>query len=301
VPSVRAAWLYACFAVLLWAANFMPVKLAVREIHGFPTSLMRVSLAGLLLVGLHVARGRRLAALRETWREFLPLGLLGISLSFACFTMAMQFTSVSHAVFIPALMPLLVLATMCLQGKERLNLGKAAGFALAVSGIVLLELDKTVVAGGGAAASSWQGDLFAFGGVCCFAYFTVRGKALSARYDSFTVNTLAFGVGATFSLPMLALIAFTGMPPAVAPHWSEVSWVAWAAILISGTAGSALPYFVYGQAMQRLRATEVATLSYVQPVIATLLGVLFLGERLGPQFYMAAGLILSGVIIAERR
>ena len=108
--------------------------------------------ARLLLVGLHVARGRRLAALREAWREFLPLGLLGISLSFACFTMAMQFTSVSHAVFIPAMMPLLVLATMCLQGKERLSLSKGVGFALAVSGIVLLELDKTVVAGGAAAS-----------------------------------------------------------------------------------------------------------------------------------------------------
>lgn len=302
MPSVRAAWLYACSAVMLWAANFIPVKFAVREVHGLPASLMRVTLAGLLLLALHVGRGKPLAALRSAWREFLPLGLLGISLSFACFTMAMQFTSVSHAVFIPALMPLLVLATMCLQGKERLSLAKAVGFALAVSGIVLLELDKTVVAGSnGVVASSWQGDLLAFGGVCCFAYFTVRGKGLSAHYDSITVNTLAFGVGAAFSIPLLLLMAATGAPAGIVPQWSEISWVAWTAILVSGTVGSALPYFVYCQAMQRLKATQVATLSYVQPVMATVLGVFILGERLGPQFMLAAGLILVGVIIAERR
>jgi drug/metabolite transporter (DMT)-like permease len=305
-PSVRAAWFYACFAVTLWAANFIPVKLAVREMHGLPTSLIRVTLAGLLLLVLHVARGKPLAALRAVLRaagrEFLVLGLLGTSLSFACFTLAIQFTSVSHAVFIPALMPLLVLGASCLQGRERLSLTKAAGFALAVSGIILLELDKTVVAGAsGATASSWQGDLFAFGGVCCFAFFTVRGKRLAERYDSITVNTLAFGVGAAFSVPLLLLIALTGTPASLAPRWSEISWVAWTAILITGTVGSALPYYVYCRAMQRLKATEVATLSYAQPVIATLFGMLFLGERLGPQFLLAAALILAGVIVAERR
>lgn len=301
-PPARVAWLYACSATTLWAANVIPVKLALRELHSFPTALIRVSLAGLVLVAVHLWRGSSLSELRGPAREFLLIGLIGILVSFGCFTMGMQYTSVSHAVFIGALLPLLVLAVVCLQGKEKLTNLKMTGFVLALAGIVVLEIDKTVAAAGsGMVASNWRGDLFAVGAVCCFAFFTLRGKQLAARYDSITVNTLSFGLGGMFALPPLLWILLTGTPQAVTPEWGRVSWVAWTAILVSGTLGSALPYYVYCHAMRTLKATQVATLSYVQPVIATVLGVLFLGERLGPQFPVAAGLILLGVIIAERR
>jgi drug/metabolite transporter (DMT)-like permease len=299
-PSRRTAWIYACLAVTLWAANVIPVKIALREIHGLPTSLMRVTLAGTVLLLLHVRQGKSLHDLRSSLREFLSIGFLGIAVSFVCFTTAIEFTSVSHAVFIGALLPLLVLCVVSIQGKERPSVGRMLGFILALAGITLLEIDRTVVGASAQALSNWRGDLLAVGGVCCFTFYTIRGKHLSARYDSFTVNTLAFGVGAAISLPVLLGISATGLPNALAPDWSSVTWVAWISILISGTVGSALPYFVYCRAMQRLKATQVATLAYVQPVIATLLGVAFLGERLGPQFAVAAGLILVGVFIAER-
>jgi drug/metabolite transporter (DMT)-like permease len=302
LPSSRSAWLYACSATTLWAANVIPLKLALREVDSLPTALMRLSLAGIVLLLIHFVRGKSLSALTGSLKEFLLLGLFGITLSFLCFTMAMQTTSVSHAVFISALVPLLVLAVVCIQGKERLTVGKMAGFILALAGIVLLEIDRTTVAAGtGMVASSGRGDLLAFVGACCFAFYTIRGRHLAARYDSATVNTVAFGMGAGIALPLLAWMLFSGPSPAVNPAWNHVSWVAWTSILISGSMGSALPYFIYCHAMRRLRATQVATLSYVQPVIATLLGVMFLGEQLGPQFRLAAALILLGVFIAERR
>jgi len=299
-PSHRAAWFYACLSVTLWAANVIPVKLALREVHGLPTSLMRVTLAGMALLFLRTWRGQPLK-LQGSLREFFSIGLLGIAVSFICFTTAIEFTSVSHAVFIGALLPLLVLGVVCIQGKERLSNGKMLGFILALAGITLLEIDRTVAGESGLVTSNWRGDLLAVGGVCCFTFYTVRGKQLSARYDSFTVNTLAFGIGAALCFPLFLWIVFTGWPRGLVPDWSTISWMGWASIFVSGTLGSALPYFLYCRALQTLKATQVATLAYIQPVIATLLGVAFLGERLGPQFATAAAFILAGVFIAERR
>lgn len=300
--TLRAAWSHAWLATGLWAANVVAVKLALREAPGLTTALARVTLAGAVLVLVHRFRALPFTLRREEWPGFLALGFFGIAVSFAFFTSAMQFTSVSHAVFIGALLPILVMVAAALLGQERMSGGKIMGLIVAMAGVVLLEMDKTVIAGGRhVVASNWRGDLLALGGVCCFTFFTVRGKQLATRYESGTVNMYAFGFGAAFCAPLLAWIVTTGTPQMLSVRLEDVSWVGWTALLLSGTAGSALPYFVYYKSLKVLKASQAAALHYVQPVLATLLGVAFLGERLGPQFAIAAGLILLGVFIAERR
>lgn len=300
--SPRSAWAHAWLATGLWAANVVAVKLVLREAPGLTTALARVTLAGVVLVTIHKLRRLPFTLRREEWPEFLALGFFGIAVSFAFFTSAMQFTSVAHAVFIGALLPILVMVAATLVGQERINSSKLLGLLVAMIGVVLLELDRTVIAGGQhVVGSNWRGDLMAFGGVCCFTFFTVRGKHLTLRYDSGAVNTYAFGLGALFCAPLLAWIDFTGTPAALRVSAAEVSWVAWTALLLSGTVGSALPYFAYYKSLKVLKASQAAALHYIQPVLATLLGVTFLGERIGPQFATAAGLILLGVFIAERR
>ncbi|MSO19215.1 MAG: hypothetical protein EXQ56_01940 [Acidobacteria bacterium] len=300
--SARAAWFNASLATFLWAANVLPVKLALREIPGLTTALARVTLAGLVLIAVHLWRGKSFSLRRDELKDFLLLGFFGIAISFAMFTTAMQYTSVAHAVFIGALLPLFVLILACATGQERFTGTKNVGFIVAMAGVVLLAMDKTAIAGAdGAVASNWRGDLMALCGVSCFTFFTVRGKKLATRYDSGTVNMYAFGLGAAFCFPLLLWISATRTPQALDPHWNQVSLVAWISLFLSGTLGSALPYFVYYKALRSLKATQVATLHYIQPVVATLLGVVFLHERLGPQFTIAAALILLGVFLAERR
>ena len=300
--SLQSAWAHASLATAIWASNVVAVKFALREMPGLTTALARVTLAGLALVAVHKLRKLPFALPREEWPGFVALGFFGIAVSFTFFTCAMQYTSVSHAVFIAALLPIMVMVVAALTGQERLTASRSIGLIVAMAGMVMLEMDQTVVARGrGVVASNWRGDLMALGGASCFTFFTIRGKQLAARYDSGTVNMYAFGLGAMFCAPLLAWIGLTDTPNSLKVNVSEVSWVAWTSLLISGTAGSALPYYVYYKSLKVLKASQAAALHYVQPVLATLLGVAFLGERLGPQFAVAAALILLGVFIAERR
>lgn len=301
--AVRRAWLSALAATALWSSNVLAVKLALREIPGLPAAMMRITLAALALAAAHRWRGKSFALRRGELPRFVALGFFGIALSFTFFTTALDYTSVAHAVFIGALAPTVVLLLAVGAGQERFTRARIIGLAVALAGVVLLALDKTVLAGGaGVVASNWRGDLLAVGGVCCFAFYTVRSKTLTAHYDSGTLNMYAFVFAALFCLPVLLWTLLAAAPwTGVGIAWRNVGWVAWTSLLLSGTAGAALPYVVFYSALQVLSASQVAALHYVQPVLATLLGVAFLGERLGTQFTIAAALILAGVLLAERR
>jgi drug/metabolite transporter (DMT)-like permease len=130
--------------------------------------------------------------------------------------------------------------------------------------------------------------------VACLTYYTVRGKELSKTYPSLQFNTYCFVSAALWLSPVL-LFEATRIP------WSEVSGVAWTCLLLSGTIGSAGAYLAYYYALRWVQASQVAVFHYLHPPIGTALGVLFFREILTTRFLLGAGLILVGVVLAERR
>ena len=72
-------------------------------------------------------------------------------------------------------------------------------------------------------------------------------------------------------------------------------------MLYIGIAGTALPYFLNAFALARVDPSIVAVFVYLQPVIGFLMAVVFLGERIGPNFILAAGAIFAGVFLVTRR
>jgi drug/metabolite transporter (DMT)-like permease len=67
----------------------------------------------------------------------------------------------------------------------------------------------------------------------------------------------------------------------------------------AGRFGSVVAFSAYTWLLERCPATLVATHTYVNPVIAVLLGWLFAGERLTPRVIGATGLILSAVLLLK--
>ena len=289
VSLLARAYLAVAAATLLWSANVVAVKLILREVSAFPAGLIRIILAAVTLLAWHVFRRKRFPSSRAEWGAFVPLGVVGIAWSFLFFTLAFRYTSVAHAVFIGALSPIAVLLLVRLEGQERITLVKLAGLGVSFAGVVLLALDKTNGSG-----ANWRGDLLALAGVGCFAYFTVRSKRLSERYDSTSLTAYAFLIGALFCLPFFLL-------PGLAIPWSAISWVGWLSLLFSATAGSAGAYLAYAASLRVLSASQVAAFQYVQPVVSTLFGVWLLQENWGAQFAEGAALILIGGFLAERR
>ena len=276
-------------ATFFWSSNVVAVKFAVQELPHVTAAMLRVTLAAATLVSLHLLRGGSLRLGGDERRSFLKFSLFGLSLSFLFFTIGVNYTSVSHTVFVAALGPLVVLLFARLEGQERITPVKVAGLLLSLAGVVLLVLDKT-----GGPGPSWQGDLLIAVAVCCFSFFTVRSKQFAAAYPTLPFTTFAFLAAAVWFLPLL-LWELTRLP------WSEITWIGWSALLYSATFGSAGAYLTYYYSLRLISASRAAAFAYLQPVLGTALGILFFQDTLTARFGIGAALILTGVAVAQHR
>lgn len=286
-PPMRA-YLGMIAATLFWSSNAVVVKFLLREFPLAQAAGLRLCLAAAALVVLHMVRGGRFRLRREEIWRFFSLGLWGIALSFLFFTLGLNYTSIAHAVFVGALVPLAVLLLARKEGQERLTAGKLAGLVVALAGVLVLALDR-----GAGSGPNWKGDLLALCGVVCFAYFTVQSKKISAQYDPVFFNTCCFVSGGLLFLPWIA--ATIGQV-----RWSEITWMGWTSLAYSSVIGSAGAYLTFYYSLRWMKASEAAVFHYLQPVLATAFGMLFIGDVLTGPFAAAAALILGGVIIAER-
>jgi drug/metabolite transporter (DMT)-like permease len=276
-------------ATLIWSGNAILVKYLLIEIPEMAAAAMRITLAGATLAVVYTASGGRLQLERSLWRSFLPVGLWGVGLSFFFFTVGLDRTSISHSVFVGSLTPLSILLFSRSEGLKRLSPMRIGALFLSLVGVLLLAMDQQ-----GGASPGWGGDLLLLAGVGCLTFYTIRGKELARTYPSLQFNTYSFLSAALWLSPLL-LFEMSRFP------WEQVSWFSWSCLLISGTIGSAGAYLAYYYALRWVQPSQAAIVHYLNPPLGTALGVIFFREILTGRFLLGAGLILVGVILAERR
>jgi drug/metabolite transporter (DMT)-like permease len=84
-------------------------------------------------------------------------------------------------------------------------------------------------------------------------------------------------------------------------QWSSVPATSWIALGYLIGPGSILAFTAYGYALSHLPVTTVSTYAYVNPVVAVLAGIMFLGEQFTWREGLGAALVLASVIITLHR
>jgi drug/metabolite transporter, DME family len=177
--------------------------------------------------------------------------------------------------------PVLVgLLSLVLLG-ERPTAGWWVATSIAVGGLALLSLD-----GVARPAVDMLGLALALVSGLGYATYTVAAKRLIVRgVPSTEVMTAAFGLGGALMLPVL-LVAGAG-------------WLAsldgLAVGLWLGLAATTVPYVLFGRGLRVLPAGPAATLVLAEPLVATALGVIVLGERLGLAGWAGALMVAAGL------
>lgn len=162
----------------------------------------------------------------------------------------------------------------------------ALSTVIAVAGVILLVSSNLDV-------EEPIGMLFALGAGACYAVYTVIGVRL-ARAGSSPSAVLA----ASFSIGAVLLL-----PAAVTSTW-WLSWDGVVAVLWLGLATTTGAYLLFGLGLKRLQPGHIATLNLFEPVVATILGVVVLGERLGMAGWVGTILVIAALAllgIADRR
>ncbi len=280
--------------IVIWSANFIFAKMAVRDAPALLVACLRTVGAGLLMVAVfRLARGRGDPSLRPFTIRDLPrvaaIGVIGIVGNQFLFVLAISRTSVAHGAIVGATSPVLVLLGAAALGIERLKRRRLVGMLASAAGVAVLQLGH----GAGGQASP-VGDALMLCNAALFAGFSLLGGPLTAQVGTLTVNAVAYWGGAVLSLPF-AVWGLVALGP------SHIGVAAWVGILYMSVAPSIVGYLIYSQALRYLPASRVASVTYLQPVLATLLAVAFLGERPGLPYACGALVILSGVWLVQRR
>lgn len=272
-----------------WSINYVVAKIALRSFPPLLIGPLRAATAAAILVPVYLFRR---SDADEPWqlREFVELGLLGvfgITLNQVFFVVGMNSTSVAHAALVIATTPLQVLLLAAVRGQERITPRKLAGLGVAIAGIAVLNLGRET------RGASFTGDFFVFLASFCFSLYTVFGKEVTRRHSLLTVNGFGYLAGALAGAPLLIQQSwdfnFVAVP---ASGWWALAYMA----LLS----SVFCYMIFYYALNHLTATRVAAFSYVQPVIASLAGLLILREPITLPIAAGGLLVLSGVWVTGR-
>ena len=292
-----SAVLYALILLMVafWSGNYIAGKIALRELSPLFLAGLRIGLAGVMMLPLYaweVARNRDrslMVAARHDVVRLLMLGMLGVTLNQFFFIVGLSRTSVAHAAILIGLTPIQVLIIAGLRGQERITARKTVGMAVALAGVAALKAFEPAAATG----ATWLGDFFILLTGLCFALFTVFGKEVTRQYSTITMNTYAYVGGAVALLP-LTLWEAARQPLA------HVSAGAWLAAIYMALGPSVIAYLIYYHALSHMTASRVSAFSYLQPIFASIMGVVILGESLGAPVIAGGAVILTGVYLAER-
>jgi len=279
------------WGTVFWASNIVAGKEAVASFG--PMGLAQLRLAGAaLLFGVLFLAWRARPALRFSGHQWLVLAgiaINGITLNQICFINGLARTSVAHTALIVALGPVMVLALSCLMRLEPLTLPKLLGMLISFVGVTVLAVGRQEAG----STAHWQGDLIVLAGSASFAYYTIQVKEIANRYDALTLNTLTFVLGCLLMIPFAARSVLH-------IRWAEVTLSAWGGLAFMIVLGTVVGYLIYAFVLTELAASRVAAFAYLQPVIAVLLGVWLLREKITTIVVAGGTLILLGVYLAER-
>lgn len=272
---------------LLFSANYVLLKLAMREFSPLTFAWLRTAGAAILLWPF--ARGGADPLSRRDWWNIVLYAMLGIVINGTLFLAGLNFTTVQVAAVLITTIPVFALVAAILLGYERTTATKIAGIALACAGALL------VVGGEGFSGSgrSLAGAVMIVVNCLSYSLYLVLSKPMVGRIGALRQVALLFGAGALLMLPISGWSLWR-------ENWSAVSATGWIVLAVVTVGPTVIAYLLQAWALRHLDSSAVAVYTYVQPVLATLFGALFLAEEIRGIVVLAAILIFAGVWLAGR-
>lgn len=279
--SARAWWLFLALG-LIWGIPYLLIRVAVADLPPVCVAFARTLIGALLLLPIAAMRGE-LRPLLRYWKPLLAFTLVEISIPWWLLGYAETRINSSTAGLLIALVPVLTAGLMVLSGREVLNGRRSLGLAVGLGGVVaLVGLDIDV-------SNGW-----AVGAALATALGYALGPIVISRYLS---GVPPLGVIAA----SLAVAAALYIPFAI-PAWPpQVTMKAAGSVLVLGVFCTAIAFLLFFSLIAEAGPTRATVITYVNPVVALLLGVWLLHEPLTPGMLVGFALVLLGSFLATSR
>jgi drug/metabolite transporter (DMT)-like permease len=270
---------------LVWGIPYLFIKVAVD--HGLDPLLVawgRVALGALVLLPIAWRTGA-LRGLTTRTRWIVAFAVFEIVIPFPLISYGELHVSSSLTAILIAALPLFVAAiTLRVEPEERVSAPRLAGMLCGLAGVVLLvgfdiAGDSRELLGAGCILLA----------TCGYAIGPMIIRHRLSALDPRGVSAAALAVGAVLLAPSLALAPGTTLDGS-----------AIAAVAVRGVVCSALAFVLFFALIAAIGPSRSTVITYVNPAVAVLLGVLLLGEKLTLGMVVGFPLILAGSVLAAR-
>ena len=280
--NIRVLFAFAT-VYLVWGSTFTAIRMGLDSFPPFMLASLRFLVAGFCFLLVSKWKDIKSMSLPEFRMEVLVGVLLTCSNAAVCW--AQQFIPSGVAALIVGALPVMfILINWVGFERKRPPLSAVFAFAIGLTGITLISLDKT------AASNIWVVLALILGNttwVCGSLLF----RMTESKRDYFPRATVQTIFGGLF----LMIISFGIGERAVV--WESLKISGALSILYLALAGTVLAYTAYSFLLKNVRTELTSTYALVNPLIALLLGVLFLNEPFTLKVSIATALILLSVFL----
>ena len=276
--------------VVVWASAFSVIKALLD--HGFAAedvALLRYLIAA---PGFAFLLWRVGGLPGLTRRDALRLAAVGVCVVVGyhiSLNVGSKYTTAGTAALVIALSPTLTLLLAVGLGLERWSLRRAAGLAVAFTGVAIVVL---LGAGGELSFANAKGPLIVLAAPISFALYNVLLKPLLGRYDLLALTAATSLVGTAFLLPFVrggTIDSVTG-----------ISLEDAVLVLYLGVVSTFLGYIGWNVGLRGLGATRAVAYTYVISPLAVAFGAVLLDEPVTLWLVVGGALVVGGVVAAQR-
>ena len=283
-------WVILC---LLWGTTWIFIKIGLTDLPPITFAAVRFILAILILLPLIRIRRFPWPSSSAEWKLIALTGFLQFSLNYSSVFWAEQHITSGLAAVLQSMIPVfgLLLAWIFLPA-ERITWLKIVAVLLGVIGVAIIFIDQLRI-------ENWMaflGSVAIVVGAYCAAQASILIKLRAGAIHPASLVCAQMLAG----LPALIVYALIVEGNPLALNWT---WTAISCVLYLTVFGTIAAFWLYYWLLSRIESTKAMVISLVTPLIAVVMGAIFLDERLPPQTLLGGILIIAGIalIVMRRR
>ena len=275
-------------AASIWGGMYVVSKVVLDVIPPFSLVTLRLLLGAITLALFLVIRGFPTLSRRQVW-QILGVGFVGYGVSLSLQFLGTKMSTAANGSLVTSATPAFVLLFASILLREKVTGRRLIALSLATLGVIAVidprsaQLDPEL----------FLGNLFLIGAAITWALYSVLVRKVTQDTDVLLFSLIAFFGGLPVSAP-------AGAWELAAVDVGEISLGVVGGVLFLGVICTALAMVLWNTAFAYLDAGLASLTFFAQPLVGTLLGWLFLHEKITLLFLVGGLLIGVGLIISSR-
>lgn len=277
----------ALFSAFVWGITFVSTKVLLSELSAVEILFYRFLLGYIALWIVHPKRNKFSGIKNELY--YAAAGLSGTTIYQFFENTALSYTYASNVSIIVSTVPLFAGMIAVFVFKEKMNTNFFIGFFVAILGIVLINLNGSIVL-----KLKPAGDILAIVSAMLWAVYTNFVNIINKQNSDVLCTTRhMFFYGVIFILPIMIFGDFDINSVYTLPHTRILI-----NILFLGVIASAVCFVTWNAAVKQLGPVKSSIYIYLIPVITLIFSTVILKEKIGAAGIAGMALVLAGLVIS---